>query len=379
MMMKQRKTVAMLLAGGQGSRLRTLTKKVAKPAVPFGGKYRIIDFALSNCTNSNIREIAILTQYKPLLLNEHLGIGSAWDYDKNNGGLRILSPFTGEEGGRWFTGTANAIFENLDYLEEVNPEHVLILSGDHIYKMNYDNMLMYHESKEADCTIAVIEVPWEEASRFGILNTDDQNQVVEFDEKPENPKNNLASMGIYMFRWEVLRQALLEDDKNPESDNDFGKNVLPMMLEQGKRMFAYRFNGYWKDVGTVFSYWEANMDLLDADNLLHIYDDHWKIYTKSKNLPPQYISPTARVRNSMVNEGCYVEGEVVDSVLFDSVQIEEGAMVCESVILPNCVIKKGAKLRRVILTEGMVVGENEEIGEVGDSIYLVSEDGILKE
>lgn len=377
--MKQRKTVAMLLAGGQGSRLRTLTKKVAKPAVPFGGKYRIIDFALSNCTNSNIREIAILTQYKPLLLNEHLGIGSAWDYDKNNGGLRILSPFTGEEGGRWFTGTANAIFENLDYLEEVNPEHVLILSGDHIYKMNYDNMLMYHESKEADCTIAVIEVPWEEASRFGILNTDDQNQVVEFDEKPENPKNNLASMGIYMFRWEALRQALLEDDKNPESDNDFGKNVLPMMLEQGKRMFAYRFNGYWKDVGTVFSYWEANMDLLDADNLLHIYDDHWKIYTKSKNLPPQYISPTARVRNSMVNEGCYVEGEVVDSVLFDSVQIEEGAMVCESVILPNCVIKKGAKLRRVILTEGMVVGENEEIGEEGDSIYLVSEDGILKE
>ncbi len=377
--MKQRKTVAMLLAGGQGSRLRTLTKKVAKPAVPFGGKYRIIDFALSNCTNSNIREIAILTQYKPLLLNEHLGIGSAWDYDKNNGGLRILSPFTGEEGGRWFTGTANAIFENLDYLEEVNPEHVLILSGDHIYKMNYDNMLMYHESKEADCTIAVIEVPWEEASRFGILNTDDQNQVVEFDEKPENPKNNLASMGIYMFRWEALRQALLEDDKNPESDNDFGKNVLPMMLEQGKRMFAYRFNGYWKDVGTVFSYWEANMDLLDADNLLHIYDDHWKIYTKSKNLPPQYISPTARVRNSMVNEGCYVEGEVVDSVLFDSVQIEEGAMVCESVILPNCVIKKGAKLRRVILTEGMVVGESEEIGEEGDSIYLVSEDGILKE
>lgn len=378
--MKQRKVVAMLLAGGQGSRLRSLTKKVAKPAVSFGGKYRIIDFALSNCANSNIREIAILTQYKPLLLNEHLGIGAAWDYDKNNGGLRILSPFTGEEGGRWFTGTANAIFENIDYLDEQNPEYVLILSGDHIYKMDYDAMLDYHMEKDADCSIAVIEVPWEEASRFGILNTDDNHQVVEFDEKPKEPKNNLASMGIYMFRWQALRAALIEDEQNPDSENDFGKNVLPMMLNQGKRMFAYRFDGYWKDVGTVASYWEANMDLLDPKNDLQIFDDDWKIFTKSKNLPPQYIAPTASVKHSMVTEGCIVEGKVEDSILFSSVKVEPGAEVKDSVILSDCTIRSGAKVHRAILTEGMEVQANTIIGgDEEDAVYLVSEDGTIKE
>lgn len=379
--MKTGRAVAMLLAGGQGSRLKALTKKVAKPAVPFGGKYRIIDFAVSNCANSNIRDLGILTQYKPLLLNEHLGIGSAWDYDRNKGGLRVLSPFTGEEGGRWFTGTANAIFENIDFLDEVDPEFVLILSGDHIYKMNYDQMLDYHREKGADCTIAVIEVEWEDASRFGILNTDDNDQVVEFDEKPEVPKNNLASMGIYMFNWPELRAALLKDEKNPDSDNDFGKNVLPMMLADGKKMFAYRFAGYWKDVGTVRSYWESNMDLLDPNNTLQIHDDHWRIYTKSKNLPPQYIAEGASVRHSMVNEGCNIHGTVENSILFSSVVVEEGAVVKNSIILSDCVIRAGAKINRAIALEGMEITGDTQIGQDdGDeSIYLVSEDGIAKE
>lgn len=378
--MKTVKVVAMLLAGGQGSRLKALTKKVAKPAVPFGGKYRIIDFALSNCANSGVRDLGILTQYKPLLLNEHLGIGAAWDYDKNFGGLRVLSPFTGEEGGRWFTGTANAIFENVDYLDEVDPDYVLILSGDHIYKMNYDDMLDHHVEKGADCTIAVIEVPWEEASRFGILNTDENDQVVEFDEKPENPKNNLASMGIYMFTWSALREALYKDEQNTESENDFGKNVLPMMLDDGKRMFAYRFQGYWKDVGTVRSYWEANMDLLDPNNELRIYEDHWRIYTKSRNLPPQYIAEDAEVSHAMVNEGCFISGNVEDSVLFSSVTVEKGAEVTNSVLLSDCVIREGAKVNRAIIAEGIVIEAGQEIG-VGDEegIYLVSEDGITKE
>jgi glucose-1-phosphate adenylyltransferase len=379
--MKTGKTVAMLLAGGQGSRLKALTRKVAKPAVPFGGKYRIIDFAVSNCANSNIRDLGILTQYKPLLLNEHLGIGAAWDYDKNKGGLRVLSPFTGEEGGRWFTGTANAIFENIDFLDEVNPEYVLILSGDHIYKMNYDHMLDYHREKGADCTIAVIEVEWEDASRFGILNTDENDQVVEFDEKPAEPKNNLASMGIYMFTWKELREALYKDEKNPDSDNDFGKNVLPMMLDDGKKMFSYRFSGYWKDVGTVRSYWESNMDLLDPNNTLQIYDDHWRIYTKSKNLPPQYLAEGSTVRHSMVNEGCVISGTVENSILFSSVIVEEGAVVKNSIILSDCVIKSGAKLNRAITLEGLVVDGTTEIGqdEDDDCVYLMHEDGVTKE
>ncbi len=379
--MKTGKVVAMLLAGGQGSRLKSLTKKVAKPAVPFGGKYRIIDFALSNCANSNIRDLGILTQYKPLLLNEHLGIGAAWDYDKNKGGLRVLSPFAGEVGGRWFTGTANAIFENVDYLDEVNPEYVLILSGDHIYKMDYDAMLDYHIEKGADCTIAVIEVDWADASRFGILNTDENDKVVEFDEKPAEPKNNLASMGIYMFTWSELRAALFKDEKTEGSDHDFGKNVLPMMLNDGKQMFAWRFAGYWKDVGTVKSYWDSNMDLLDPNNALKLHDDDWRIYTKSKNLPPQYVGSGATVKHSMINEGCYIAGTVENSVLFSSVRVEEGAEVRNSVILSGGVIKSGAKVNNAITLEDIVIAGDARIGqEEGDtSVYLVSEDEIMKE
>lgn len=378
--MIENKVVAMLLAGGQGSRLKELTKKIAKPAVPFGGKYRIIDFALSNAANSGIEDIGILTQYKPFLLNSHIGIGSAWDYDRNVGGLRILPPFTSEDGGRWYTGTANAVFENIDYIDEQDPEYVLILSGDHIYKMDYNELLDYHKENDADVSIAVMEVPWDEASRFGIINVDKNNKIIEFEEKPENPKNNMASMGIYMFKWEVLRNYLIKDDENPESDNDFGKNVLPMMLSEGNKMFAWVFNGYWKDVGTVRSYWEANMDLLDPNNTLNLYDKDWRIYTKSRNLPPQYIARGSDIKDSLVNEGCYVMGEVKRSILFSDVIIEEGAIVKDSVILSNCVIKKGARIYNSVILEGVNIEENATIGSEGDShIYMVSDKNIIKE
>ncbi len=378
--MIENKVVAMLLAGGQGSRLKELTKKIAKPAVPFGGKYRIIDFALSNAANSGIEDIGILTQYKPFLLNSHIGIGSAWDYDRNVGGLRILPPFTSEDGGRWYTGTANAVFENIDYIDEQDPEYVLILSGDHIYKMDYNELLDYHKENDADVSIAVMEVPWDEASRFGIINVDKNNKIIEFEEKPENPKNNMASMGIYMFKWEVLRNYLIKDDENPESDNDFGKNVLPMMLAEGNKMFAWVFDGYWKDVGTVRSYWEANMDLLDPNNTLNLYDKDWRIYTKSRNLPPQYIARGSDIKDSLVNEGCYVMGEVKRSILFSDVIIEEGAIVKDSVILSNCVIKKGARIYNSVILEGVNIEENATIGSEGDShIYMVSDKNIIKE
>lgn len=374
--MIENKVVAMLLAGGQGSRLKALTSKIAKPAVPFGGKYRIIDFALSNSTNSGINDIGILTQYKPYLLNTHIGIGTAWDYDRNNGGLRVLPPFTSEDGGRWYTGTANAIYENIDFIDELDPEYVLILSGDHIYKMDYRQLLKAHKGKKADVTIAVMEVPWEEASRFGIVNVDENNKIVEFDEKPKNPKNNMASMGIYMFNWKELRKYLIKDNKNKESDNDFGKNILPMMLSEGKAMYAWAFDGYWKDVGTVRSYWEANMDLLDRNNTLNIYDQNWRIYTKSKNLPPHYLSQTSIVKNSLINEGCLVRGEVTNSILFSEVEIEKGAMVNNSVVLSSCTIKKGAEVNNAVILEGVTIKENEKIGEAGDgNIYLVTDKG----
>ncbi len=378
--MIENKVVAMLLAGGQGSRLKELTKKIAKPAVPFGGKYRIIDFALSNAANSGIEDIGILTQYKPFLLNSHIGIGSAWDYDRNIGGLRILPPFTSEDGGRWYTGTANAVFENIDYIDEQDPEYVLILSGDHIYKMDYNELLDYHKKNNADVSIAVMEVPWDEASRFGIINVDEDNKIIEFEEKPDNPKNNMASMGIYMFKWEVLRKYLIKDDENPDSDNDFGKNVLPLMLADGNKMFAWVFEGYWKDVGTVRSYWEANMDLLDHNNTLNLYDKDWRIYTRSRNLPPQYIARGSDIKESLVNEGCYVMGEVKRSILFSDVIIEAGAIVKDSVILSNCVIKKGAKIYNSVILEGVNIEEDKIIGEEGDShIYMVSDKNIIME
>lgn len=371
------KVVAMLLAGGQGSRLKALTKNIAKPAVSFGGKYKIIDFALSNAANSDIEYIGILTQYKPFQLNSHIGIGSAWDYDRNTGGLRILPPFTSEEGGRWYTGTANAIFENIDYLDDINPEYVLVLSGDHIYKMDYNHLLQYHKKKNAHVSIAVMEVPWEETSRFGILNVDENNKIVEFDEKPQNPKNNMASMGIYMFNWLELRQALIEDNKDKSSDHDFGKNILPRMLEKDKNMYAWPFNGYWKDVGTVRSFWESNMDLLDQNNTLDIYDRSWRIYTKSKNLPPQFVAWGAEVNNSLINEGCIVEGEVNNSILFSESHIEKGAKVNNSVVLSKCIIKANAVVNNAVVLEGVIVEEGKVIGELGgDYIYLVSEEGI---
>ena len=379
--MEDNKMLAMLLAGGQRSRLKSLTKKIAKPAVPFGGKYRIIDFALSNATNSGIRDIAILTQYEPYELNTHIGIGAPWDFDRNTGGLSILSPFASEEGGRWYTGTANAIYENMTYIDMVNPKYVLVLSGDHIYKMNYNNMLKYHDSKNAVCTVAVIEVPWDEASRFGIVNTDEDDKIVEFDEKPEKPKNNLASMGIYIFNWKELRQYLIDDEKDPDSDHDFGKNILPKMLNNSDDMYVWRFSGYWKDVGTVRSYWEANLDLLDNENTLNIFDSNWRIYTSNKNLPPQYIGPYASLNLSMVNEGCKVDGKVSNSVLFSNVTIEKDAIVNNSVVHPNVVIKSGAEVNNAIIMEDMIILEGEKIGksENDQFVYLVSEDAILSE
>lgn len=375
--MIENKVVAMLLAGGQGSRLKTLTKNMAKPAVPFGGKYRIIDFALSNATNSGISDIGILTQYKPLQLNSHIGIGSAWDFDRNVGGLRILPPFTSEDGGRWYTGTANAIFENIDFIDEIDPQYVLILSGDHIYKMDYNDLLKAHRKNEADVTIAVMEVPWEEAPRFGILNTDAENKIVEFDEKPAVPKNNMASMGIYMFNWVDLRKYLIKDSQDPDTDHDFGKNILPKMLEDGKRMYAWPFDGYWKDVGTVRSFWESNMDLLDEENTLNLYDRSWRIFTRSKNLPPQYITRGSQVKNSLINEGCIVEGELNNSILFSDVHIEKGAIINNSVVLSGSVVKENAIINNTVVLEDMTVEAGLVVGEKDDgNIYVISEDGI---
>ncbi|MDO5713300.1 MAG: glucose-1-phosphate adenylyltransferase [Tissierellia bacterium] len=371
------KVLAMLLAGGQGSRLKAMTKDTAKPAVPFGGKYRIIDFALSNVANSGIREIAILTQYKPYKLNEHIGIGIPWDLNRFSGGLRILSPYASEEGGRWFTGTANAIFENMDYIDEVNPSHVLILSGDHIYKMNYQKMIEYHMEHDADCTISVIEVPWEEASRFGIVNVDDSMKIFEFDEKPEKPKNNMASMGIYVFRWEVLREYLIRDDISPASSHDFGKDILPLMLEEGNTMMAWKFKGYWKDVGTIKSYWESNLDLLDSEDSLNLFDRDWRIYTHNRNLPPHKIQENGEVKNSMVNEGCIIGGKVEHSILFSNVCVKEDAIIKNSVIHSNAIVGKGAIVENAIIMEDMVIKEHEKIGGDDDHVYLLSPDGIV--
>lgn len=347
--MAKKKCIAMLLAGGQGSRLCSLTTNIAKPAVPFGGKYRIIDFTLSNCTNSGIDTVGVLTQYQPLLLHSYIGIGSAWDLDRRNGGVTVLPPYSVSSGVKWYEGTANAIYQNINYIEQYDPDYVLVLSGDHIYKMDYGKMLDYHMMKNADVTISVIEVPWSEASRFGIMNTNEQMEIIEFEEKPKNPKNNLASMGIYIFNWPLLKEYLQMDNANPHSSHDFGKDVIPLLLRKRKRLVAYPFKGYWKDVGTVKSLWEANMDLLDEKNELDLFDHSWRIYSVNPNQPPQYISDEAVVVHSLVNEGCVVEGNVEHSILFQGVHVQKGAMVKDCVIMPDSVIGEGVYIERAIV------------------------------
>jgi glucose-1-phosphate adenylyltransferase len=372
----KKKCVAMLLAGGKGSRLNSLTKTVAKPAVPFGGKYRIIDFTLSNCTNSGIDTVGVLTQYQPLLLNSYIGIGSAWDLDRKDGGVTVLPPYSESSDVKWYTGTASAIFQNMNYLQQYEPEHVLILSGDHIYKMNYEFMLDYHIEKGADVSISVIEVPWDEASRFGIMNTDEELRITEFEEKPDAPKNNLASMGIYIFRWSVLKEYLEKDDANPVSSHDFGKDVIPLLLKENKKLLAYPFKGYWKDVGTVKSLWEANMDLLNEDCELNLFDNTWRIYSVNPNQPPQYIAPGADVQDSLINEGCTIEGEIESSVLFQGVKVEKGAVIRQSVIMPDAIIGKNVFIEKAIIPaeiripDGAIIcGDAEK-----DEILLVTEE-----
>ncbi|MCM3093525.1 MULTISPECIES: glucose-1-phosphate adenylyltransferase [unclassified Cytobacillus] len=376
--MGKKKCVAMLLAGGKGSRLSSLTKSLAKPAVPFGGKYRIIDFTLSNCTNSGIDTVGVLTQYQPLVLNSYIGIGSAWDLDRRNGGVTVLPPYSESSEVKWYTGTASAIYQNLNYLKQYDPEYVLILSGDHIYKMNYDLMLNYHIEKGADATISVIEVPWPEASRFGIMNTDEEMRVAEFDEKPAYPKNNLASMGIYIFNWSVLKEYLEMDDRNPESSHDFGKDIIPLMLDENKKLFAYPFNGYWKDVGTVKSLWEANMDLLDDECELNLFDHDWRIYSVNPNHPPQYISTQAEVAESLINEGCTVEGEVEKSVLFQGVLVGKNTVIRESVIMPDAVIGENVYIEKAIVPSGMNIPDGIVItaSEEDEEIILITEEMI---
>ena len=358
--MVKKEMIAMLLAGGQGSRLGVLTQKVAKPAVSFGGKYRIIDFPLSNCINSGVDTVGVLTQYQPLRLNSHIGIGIPWDLDRNVGGVTILPPYEKSMGSDWYTGTANAIFQNLEYMESYNPEYVLILSGDHIYKMDYEVMLNYHKANNADVTIAAMPVPLEEASRFGILITDDTNRIVDFEEKPANPRSNLASMGIYIFTWKVLREALIALRDVPGCD--FGKHIIPHCHEKGQRIFAYEYNGYWKDVGTLSSYWEANMELIDIIPEFNLYEEYWKIYTKSDIIPPQYIADTARVERSIIGEGTEVYGEVRNSVIGAGVLIGSGAVVRDSIIMRGAVIGDGAVIDKAIVAEDVRVGSRAQIG-----------------
>ena len=358
----KKECIAMLLAGGQGSRLYVLTGAMAKPAVPFGGKFRIIDFPLSNCTNSGIDTVGVLTQYRPLELNSYIGSGQPWDLDSSNGGVHILPPYMGSKGGTWYKGTANAIYQNMGFIDQYQPEYVVILSGDHIYKMDYSEMLRRHKEAEAACTISVMEVPWEEASRFGLMVADENDKITEFQEKPKNPKSNLASMGIYIFNWKLLRKLLLADMKNPDSNHDFGKDIIPTLLGDEKRLFAYRFKGYWKDVGTIDSLWEANMDLLDKNNALDLNDPAWKIYTEDPTTPPHYIGPNADIKRSFITQGCMIDGEVKNSVLFTSAKIDTGARVIDSVLMPGVIVEAGAVVQRALVADGVRIGKNAVVG-----------------
>lgn len=359
--MIKKEMIAMLLAGGQGSRLGVLTAKMAKPAVSFGGKYRIIDFPLSNCINSGVDTVGVLTQYQPLRLNTHIGIGIPWDLDRNIGGVTVLPPYEKSENSEWYTGTANAIYQNLDYMETYNPDYVLILSGDHIYKMDYEVMLDFHKEHNADVTIAVMPVPMEEAKRFGIMITDDEGRITEFEEKPENPRSNLASMGIYIFNWKTLKEALIA--KASQVALDFGKHVIPYCHNNGSPMYAYEFTGYWKDVGTLDSYWQANMELIDLVPEFNLYEEYWKIYTKSETLPPQYLSRDSVLEKSIVGEGSEIYGKVYNSVIGRGVTIGENAVIRDSIIMNEVVIKENVQCTKCIVAEGTVIGENSVLGE----------------
>ena len=375
-MAKKTECLAMLLAGGQGSRLGILTKNIAKPAVPYGGKYRIIDFPLSNCINSGIETVGVLTQYQPLELNDYIGNGAAWDLDRLYGGVHILSPYQQIKGTEWYKGTANAIYQNINFIDRYNPEYVAVLSGDHIYKMDYNKMLKFHKEKNAACTIAMLEVPWEEASRFGLMFVNDDGTITDFEEKPKIPRSNKASMGVYIFTWSKLRQYLIDDENNPDSGNDFGHDVIPAMHGAGERMFAYKFDGYWKDVGTIDSLWEANLDLLNPKVDLDLSDNKWKIYSKSAIAPPHFISDTAKVENSMISEGCFIGGEVDYSILFSNVTVEDGAKDRYSIVMPGTAIKAGAVVEYAIVAENATIEGGAHVGESPEEIEDLDKWGI---
>lgn len=355
--------IAMLLAGGQGSRLYALTEKLAKPAVPFGGKYRIIDFPISNCVNSGIDTVGVLTQYQPLVLNEYIGNGQPWDLDRLYGGIHVLPPYQKAKGSDWYKGTANAIYQNISFIERYDPEYVIILSGDQICKQDYADFLRFHKEKGAEFSVAVMEVPWEEASRFGLMVADENDKITEFQEKPKNPKSNLASMGIYIFNWDILRKYLIDDENDPNSENDFGNNIIPNLLRDGRKMYAYHFSGYWKDVGTISSLWEANMEVLDPENSgINLFDDAWKVYSRNSGMTGHLIADGAKVENSMITDGCRVAGEVKHSILFAGVTVEAGAVVEDAVVMGGTKIKAGAVVKHCIIAENVTVGENAVVG-----------------
>ncbi len=383
-MLASKQCVAMLLAGGQGTRLGVLTQRVAKPAVPFGGKYRIIDFTLSNTINSDIDTIGVLTQYQPFELNQYIGNGQPWDLDRLEGGAFVLPPYQKAKSGEWYKGTANAIYQNIDFIDRYNAEYVLILSGDHIYKMDYSKMLAHHIEKNADCTIAVLDVPIEEASRFGIMNADKDGAIFEFEEKPKNPKSTKASMGIYIFTWAKLKKYLIMDEEDKNSHNDFGKNIIPSMLNDGQRMFTYDFSGYWKDVGTISSLWEANMDVLNADSGLNLNDSRWKIYARNMAEPPHFIGSNATISNAIISEGCEIDGEIVNSVIFQGAHVEKGAVIRDSIVMPGTIVRSGAEIRHAIIGWNAEIKENAKIGEYQESaikgewqIAVVAPDAVM--
>lgn len=368
--MKKKKMLAMLLAGGQGSRLYDLTTAIAKPAVSFGGKYRIIDFGLSNCVNSGIDTVGILVQYKPLVLNRYVGTGESWDMAVADGGVHILPPYAGESGGEWYEGTADAIYHNIDFIDMYEPENVLILSGDHIYKMNYSLMLQEHEANHSDLTVSVIEVPWEEASRFGIMTADEEGNIVKFTEKPAEPDSNLASMGIYIFKWDILRKILLEDHDDADSSHDFGKDIIPKLLGEGKKLTVYRFSGYWRDVGTVQSYYDSQMDLMDNVENINVFSGHMKVFSNSNIYPPQYLDREANIKNSLICNGCTVYGSVKHSILGSGATVGYGTVVEDSIVLPNAVIGRNCRINKAIINEGAVVDDNTVIGDPDGKVIV---------